>query len=145
MTETETVRTHAIHERNSILRKISISLTSLIVLVLFALARSVTADQVKLDIQGIVNDEHQTEAIITIEEGEGSRIQLDGNYRISITPSITNLGDIQLDLVLMKLEGEEYRQVASPIIRTPNGETAMIKSATDDGLGLTLEITPTIQ
>lgn len=140
----ESLNASALMERNSLLRKIYVSSTSLFFLLLFALTRSVTADQVKLDIEALVDEQHETIASVTNEEGEGRRIQLAGNYRISITPTITTQGDVQLDIQLLKQIGDEYQQVGTPIVRTPDGETAMIKSATNNGSGITIEITPSI-
>ncbi|MCG8432723.1 MAG: hypothetical protein MJA83_01680, partial [Gammaproteobacteria bacterium] len=61
-----------------------------------------------------------------------------------VTPSITSQGDIQLDIRLMRHDGEDFQQVGAPVIRTPNGEPALIRSASDNGQSLTLEITPSI-
>ena len=144
LVDQELVKSEAIIERNSLLRKIWITSSSLLFLILFSLSRVVTADQVKLDIQAIVNDEHETVASVTNEEGSDSQIQLAGNYRITVTPTITNQGNVQLDIQLLKQIGDEYEQIAKPVLHTPDGETAMIKSATDDGKRLTLEITPRI-
>ena len=144
LTHTETVQIDSIRKQNALLRKISVTLSSLVVLMLFALTRSVTADQIKLDIEAIVDDDNQTEASITNEAGLGNKIQLADNFQITVTPSITDQGDIQLELQLLRLDGEDFKQVGTPVIRTPDGETALIKSSSDNGQSLTLEITPSI-
>ncbi|MCG8412614.1 MAG: helix-turn-helix domain-containing protein [Pseudomonadales bacterium] len=134
----------ASRERNRLLRKISVALTSLAVFALFAISRSVTADQVQLNIEALVNEEHQTVASTIMEEGKVREFQLEGDYRVSVTPSVTNEGNIRLELVMMKLTGEEYEQVGTPILYTPDGQPALIVSADDDGQRLTLEITPSL-
>lgn len=140
----ETVKIESIRKQNSLLRKISVSLTSIIVVMLFALTRSVTADQVKLDIEAVVDSEQQTATSVTNEEGHAARIQLAENFRVTVTPSITADGDVQLELLLLRHDGDSYRQVGAPVIRTPFGETALLKSNSDDGQSLSLEITPSI-
>ncbi len=144
ITTHETPLDDALRERNRLLRKISIALTSLAVFALLAISRSVTADQVQLDIEAIVDEEHQTVASIAVDEGEVREFQLAGDYRVSVTPSVTNEGHIRLELIMMKLNGEEYERVGTPILYTPDGEAALIVSANDDGQRLTLEITPSL-
>ena len=138
------VQAKIIESKNALLRKIYVALTAIGVMLLFTLGKSVAADKVKLDIAAIVDEEHETKASVTNEEGEGAQLQLAGNYRITITPSIADGGDIQLDIILMKQDGDGYVKVGGPSIRTPDGEPAHIRSASDDGHSLSLEITANV-
>ncbi len=111
---------------------------------MFSFSRAVTADQVKPDIQAIVNDKHETVASVTNKEGSDNQTQPAENHRMTVTPTVTNQGAIQLGMQLLKQNDDEYEQADKPVLRTRDSETAMIKPATDDGKQLTLEITPRI-
>ncbi len=140
----EEAQVSALQSNNRLLNKIYVSLSAIAVLILFALGRAVVADQVQLEIDATVDNTHQTRADITREEGEQASIELAGDYKILITPSIHSSGDIQLDIVLMKLEQGEYQRVGKPVLRTADGQSAAIRSATDDGDTLSVEITPSV-
>ncbi|PCJ27465.1 MAG: hypothetical protein COA96_02910 [SAR86 cluster bacterium] len=130
--------------KHVLLRRISLALSSIVALLLFLMGQSITADQIQLDIEATSGEENETRASVTSEEGEEVQVQITGDHRITITPTIAGNGDVRLEVILMRLQGEEYIRVGRPILQTPDGEAALIKSATGDGQFLTLEITPRI-
>ncbi len=142
--QTEELQHHTFRLIDSKLRKITLIFSSIVVLLLVALGRSVMADQISLDIEALVDEEHESRAIVSAEEGVDALIQIAGDYRILVTPSIAENGNVRLDLLLLKLVGEEYTRVGRPVLQTPNGAPAEIRSSIDDGRSFSLTITPNI-
>lgn len=136
----EEAQVSALQSNNRLLRKIYAALSAIAVLLLLALGRAVTADEVHLEIDAMVDNAHQTRANITRETGQQAEIELAGDYRITVTPIVHSAGDIQLDVVLLKLIEGEYQKVGGPVLRTADGISAVIKSALGDGASLDLEI-----
>ncbi len=140
----EEAQVSALQSNNRLLRKIYAALSAIAILMLLALGRAVTADQVQLEIDAMVDNAHQTRANITRVTGQLAEIELAGGYKITVTPNIHSSGDIQLDVILLKLVEGEFQKVGGPVLRTADGISAVIKSALDNGASFDLEIKPSL-
>lgn len=113
---------------------------------LLTLNRVALADQdVLLEVDAVVNGEHQTEAQVLNRAGENTEVMIWEDYRLIVAPTALENGDVRMALQIQRLEGGEYVKVASPRIVTPNGKQAIVESGWRDGDTIVIEITPTIQ
>ena len=126
-------------------RRIAIMISSLLALMSVLVARTVVADQVMLDVGVTINEENQTASQVTTNEGEDAVIQIGDQYRLLISPTIGDNGDVYLAIRLLKSDGDEYVQIAQPRIVTADRQEAVIRSAREGGDSIYIKITPTVQ
>ena len=126
-------------------RRIAIMISSILALMSFLAARTVVADQVMLDVGVTVNEENQTASQVITNEGEDAVIQIEDQYRLLISPTVGDNGDVFLAVRLLKSDGDEFVQIAQPRIVTPDGEQAVIRSVKEGGDSIYIKITPNVQ
>ncbi len=126
-------------------RRIAIMISSIVALMSFLIARTVAADQVMLDVGVTVNEENQTVSQVTTNEGEDAVIQIEDQYRLLISPTVGDNGEVYLAVRLLKSDGDEYVQIAQPRLVTPDREEAVIRSVREGGDSIYIKITPTVQ
>lgn len=129
----------------SIGRKAAILMFSALAATSFFFVNAVAADQVMLNVDVVVNEKTISEAGMIVDEGEHATMDFGDGYRLLISPTIQNNGDIQLIVELSKLDDETYVSIAKPRIVTPNGELALLRSGSGGGDVLDITITPTLQ
>ena len=125
-------------------RRIAIFVTSILAIASFFVVRTVTADQVMLEVGVSINEELKSEAGTVTDEGEEASIEFADGYRLLIAPTI-DAGEIVLELQLFKHDGDDYVRIAKPRIVTTSGETARLRSAVENDDIVDIRITPTLQ
>lgn len=118
--------------------------TSLVGLFVFLLARGVAADQVALDVGVTIDNEETSQSLLVTEEGQEAILQIDGQYQISISPTVAGSDEVHLQVRLLKYDGETYVPIARPRLVTRANEEVEVRSNVESVGSITVKIRPSL-
>lgn len=120
-------------------------LTTLITMGGLVSMQGALAEEIAMDFAFSMNDEEPAKSRVTSEPGKETVVRIDDGISIHFLPSITEKGDILIDMKIYK----DGRPLAMPKLLTMNGVQAVLKvgSEGENGRfrGIQMEITPTIE
>jgi type II secretory pathway component GspD/PulD (secretin) len=103
------------------------------------------AEDIAMDFAFSMNDEELGKNRVTTEAGKEIIVRIDDGISIHFTPSITDNGDILIDMKIFK----DSLPLAMPKLLTMNGRQAVFKVGDQDEnghfTGIEMEVTPTIE
>ena len=104
--------------------------------------RDARAGQVKLDVELTLNDQKLSQHHLTVEEGKGAEIRLEGQVRVVVTPTITADGNILLSIRLQEFAGSELVAVGNPQLLAYDDRAAAVSVTSAKGNVFRIEIKP---
>ena len=111
----------------------------------FVAMQGALAEDIAMDFAFSMNDEEMGNDRVTTEAGKETIVQIDDGISIHFTPSITDNGDILIDMKIYK----DSLPLAMPKLLTTNGREAVLKVGDRDEngrfAGIEMEVTPTIE
>jgi transcriptional regulator with XRE-family HTH domain len=125
-------------------------LTTLITMGSFVSMQGVMAEEIAMDFAFSMNDEELANSRVKTDAGTETVVRIDNGIRIHFTPSITDKGDILIDMKIYQ-DGKdgEPQPLAMPKLLTENGREAVLRVGKQDDnghfKGIALEVTPTIE
>jgi transcriptional regulator with XRE-family HTH domain len=105
-------------------------------------ARDARAGQVKLDVELTLNNQKLSQHHLTVEEGKGAEIRLEGQVRMVVTPTIAADGNILLSIRLQEFSGSELVAVGNPQLLAYDDRAAAVSVTSAKGNVFRIEIKP---
>ena len=124
-------------------------LTTLITLGSFVSMQGVLAKEVAMDFAISMNDEELASSRVKTDAGTETVVRIENGISIHFTPSITDKGDILIDIKIYQEVDGKLQPLAMPKLFARNGREAALRIGTQDEnghfKGIAMQVTPTIE
>jgi len=119
---------------------------SLLVLIFFYANRPAVANDIKLSFNAVVtaqDDQYEHVGEMTIENGEESQFQMDGVFKVLVSPSDLGNNQVLIALKIFTMTDGDYALVSEPSLITSDGNEAVFSLGLNDENGSQIRVAVT--
>ncbi len=119
---------------------------ALLVLIFFYANRPAVANDIKLSFNAVVtaqDDQYEHVGEMTIENGEESQFQMDGVFKVLVSPSDLGNNQVLIALKIFTMTDGDYALVSEPSLITSDGNEAVFSLGLNDENGSQIRVAVT--